>query len=169
MRKVTAVWAAAVACLALLTASAEGWAATDQQSLTINATVSAKAKLTLGEAAINFPDADPDSVPSIAATENPVSVTVKAQTGSASSVTLTAQANGDLDSGTDTIAITNVTWTAAGDPGFVAGTMDTVAQSAGSWTGSGNRSGTFSYALANSWDYMPGSYSQTVVYTLTAP
>jgi hypothetical protein len=168
MRKVTAIWAVAVACLALLTASAAGWAATDQQTLTINATVSAKAKLTLGEAAINFPDADPDSVPSIAATENPVSVTVKAQTGSASSVTLTAQANGDLDSGTDTIAITNVTWTATG-AGFVGGTMDTAAQSAGAWTGSGRRDGTFSYALANSWDYMPGSYSQTVVYTLTVP
>ncbi len=168
MRKVTAVWAAAVACLALLTASAEGWAATDQQSLTINATVSAKAKLTLGVAAINFPDADPDSVPSIAATENPVSVTVKTQAGSASSVTLTAQANGDLDSGTDTIDITNVTWTATG-AGFVGGTMDTAAQSAGAWTGSGRRDGTFSYALANSWDYTAGSYSQTVVYTLTAP
>ena len=168
MRKVTAVWAVAVACLALVTASAGGWAATDQQTLTINATVSAKAKLTLGVAAINFPDADPDSVPSVAATENPVSVSVRAQAGSASSVTLTAQANGDLDSGTDTIDITNVTWTATG-AGFVAGTMDTAAQPAGSCTGSGNHAGTFSYALANSWDYMPGSYSQTVVYTLTAP
>ena len=75
-----------VTAACLLGAVAPGLAATDQQNLTINATVSAKAKLTLGVAAINFADADPDSVPSIAATENPVSVTVKAHTGGASSV-----------------------------------------------------------------------------------
>ena len=157
-----------LAAVCLLCAIAQGVAATDQQNLTINATVSAKAKLTLGVAAINFADADPDSVPSIAATENPVSVTVKAQTGGGSSITLTVQANGDLDSGTDTIDISNVTWTATG-AGFVAGTMDTTAQAAGSWTGPGRYDGTFSYQLANSWDYAAGSYSQTVVYTLTAP
>jgi len=157
-----------VACSALLGMSAVSWAVTDQETITINATVSAKAKLTLGVAAINFADADPDTVPSIAAGENPVSVTVKAHTGSASTVTLTVAADGDLDSGTDTIDITNVTWTATG-AGFVAGTMNTSAQSAGSWTGSGQQSGTFSYSLANSWDYNAGSYTQTVVYTLTAP
>lgn len=168
MRKLIGATIVVVASVALISAGTPAGAATDQQTLTINATVSAKAKLTLGVAAINFADADPDSVPSIAATENPVSVTVKAQTGGASAVTLTAQANGDLDSGTDTIAITNVTWTATG-AGFVGGTMDTTAQSAGSWTGSGRRDGTFSFWLANSWDYAAGSYSQTVVYTLTAP
>ena len=168
MRNTIAAIGMAVAVLALLAASQPGFAATDQQTLTINATVSAKAKLTLGVAAINFPDSDPDTVPSVAAAENPVSVTVKAHTAGASSVTLTVQANGDLDSGTDTIAITNVTWTATG-AGFVGGTMDTAAQSAGSWTGPGRRDGTFSYALANSWDYAAGNYSQTVVYTLAAP
>lgn len=168
MKTQIAVLVVMIACSMLLAASGIGQAATDQQTLTINATVSAKAKLTLGVAAVNFADADPDSVPSISAGENPVSVTVKAQTGGSSAVTLSVQANGDLDSGTDTIDITNVTWTATG-AGFVAGTMDTSAQSAGSWTGPGQRSGTFSYFLANSWDYPAGSYSQTVVYTLTAP
>jgi len=168
MKTRRAVLIVVLACSTLLAMSALGWTATDQQTLTINATVSAKAKLTVGVAAINFADADPDTVPSIPAGENPVSVTVKAQTGSASTVTLTVAADGDLDSGTDTIDITNVTWTATG-AGFIGGTMDTSAQSAGSWTGSGQRNGTFSYLLANSWDYPPGSYSQTVVYTLTAP
>lgn len=168
MRHARIVLLTAAACLAFLGAIAPAWAATDQQTLTINATVSAKAKLTLGVAAINFADADPDTVPSVAASENPVSVTVKAHTGGASNVTLTAQANGDLDSGADTIPITNVTWTATG-AGFVPGTMNTTPQSAGSWTGSGNRSGTFSYFLANSWSYAVGNYTQTVVYTLTAP
>jgi hypothetical protein len=155
-----------VACITW--AIAAGWAATDQQTLTVNATIADKAKLTLGVGAINFPDADPDSVPSVAAPENPVSVTVKAHTGNSSTVTLTVQANGDLDSGGGTIAISNVTWTASGS-GFAAGTMDTSPVAAGSWTGSGNRSGSFSYFLANSWSYPKGNYTQTVVYTLTAP
>jgi hypothetical protein len=47
--------------------------------------------------------------------------------------------------------------------------MDTTPQSAGSWTGSGQQNGTFSYFLANSWNYAAGNYTQTVVYTLTAP
>jgi len=155
-----------VACLLLLAAA--GWAASDQQTLTVRATVADKAKLTLGVATVNFPDADPDAAPLISATENPVSVTVKVHTGSAAVVTLTVQANGDLSSGGDSIAITNVTWTASGS-GFLAGTMDTSPQAAGSWTGSGRRDGAFSYFLANDWGYATGDYSQTVVYTLTAP
>jgi len=166
MKRMMVVAVLMVVCITW--AIAAGWAATDQQTLTINATVADKAKLTLGTAAISFPDADPDSTSSIEAPENPVSVTVKAHAGTGSPVTLTVQANGDLDSGTNTIAISNVTWTASGS-GFVAGTMDTSPVAAGSWTGSGNRSGTFSYFLANSWAYLKGDYTQTVVYTLTAP
>ena len=106
---------------------------------------------------------------SIPATENPVNVTAKVKTGSASTATLTVLAAGDLTSGGDTIAITNVSWTATGT-GFIAGTMSkTTAQSAGSWTGSGNRSGTFSYVLANSWSYATGTYTANATYTLTAP
>jgi hypothetical protein len=169
MRKYAVAGTMVVTCLAvLLSMSAVGWAVTDQQTLTINAAVAAKAKLTLGVAAINFADSDPDSVPSIGASENPVSVTVKAHSGSSQTVTLTVQASGDLESGVDSIPIAKVTWTASGS-GFVAGTMNTLAQPAGSWTGSGQRSGTFSYFLANDWNYQTGSYTQSVVYTLSAP
>jgi hypothetical protein len=151
-------------CLVLMARGA--FAATDTKVLTINATVSARATLTLGVATINFPDADPDAGGGvIPATENPVSVTAKIRTSAAGNVTLTCIAGGDLGP----IPISNVTWTAAGN-GFVGGTMSsTVGQSAGSWTGSGNRSSSFSYSLANSWDYAVGSYSQSVTYTLTAP
>jgi hypothetical protein len=84
-------------------------------------------------------------------------------------VTLTCLAEGDLTAGANTIAISNVTWTATGT-GFVAGTMNkTTAQSAGSWTGPGARSGTFSFSLANSWSYDTGSYTAAITYTLTAP
>jgi len=166
MKRTTFVSLLVVACL--LCAGMASWAATDQQTLTVNAQVLDKAKLTLGVAAINFPDADPDGTPSIGASENPVSVTVKAHTGSASVVSLTVQASGDLEAGSSVIPITNVTWTANG-AGFVGGTMDTAPVAAGSWTGSGQRSGQFQYFLSNSWSYQTGDYSQTVVYTLTAP
>ena len=52
----------------------------------------------------------------------------------------------------------------------MAGTMNkTTAQSAGSWTGSGNNAGTFTYALVNSWSYATGTYAATATYTLSAP
>jgi hypothetical protein len=144
------------------------FAASDSKLLTINAQVSDRASLTLEVATINFPDTDPDTSP-IPATENSVDVTVKVRTGSASAVTLTHQAAGNLTSGSDTIPIGNVTWTATGG-GFQGGTMSsTVPQTAGSWTGSGNRSGTFSYFLVNSWDYAIGGYSVSSTYILSTP
>ncbi len=154
--------------LVLMASSAFAQAATSTQTLNINAAVNARATLSLGVGAINFADADPDTVPSIAATENAVAVTAKVRTGSASTATLTHVGPANLVSGSDNIPIGNVTWTATG-AGFVPGTMNTVAQSAGSWTGSGNRAGTFSYFLANSWDYATGSYTASTTYTLTAP
>ncbi len=146
------------------------FAASDGKNLTINAAVNATAKLTLGAAAISFPDTpDVDTNPTIASSPASVSVDAKAKTSTNGNVTLTVVTGGDLTSGSDTIAIGNVTWAAAGN-GFVAGTMNkTTGQSAGSWTGSGNRSGTFSYSLANSWSYATGTYSATATYTLTAP
>ena len=144
-------------------------AATATSNVTVSATVAATAKLSLSSSTVSFPNADPDSTPSIAATEGAITITAKGKTSTGSSITLTLLAADDLKSGTDSIAITNVTWTASG-AGFVAGTMNkTTAQSVGSWTSSGSRSGTQTYALANSWSYPTGSYTATATYTLTAP
>jgi hypothetical protein len=166
MKKVSLVLAIG---LGLVLMAGGAFAASDGKPLTVNATVSARASLSLGQSAINFPDADPDGTPSIPATENAVSVTAKVRTGSSSTASLTHLAAGDLVSGTDTILIGNVTWTASGT-GFQAGTMNRVtAQTAASWTGSGNRTGSFSYFLANSWSYATGSYIASSTYTLTAP
>lgn len=160
---------AMVLSLGLMMMTAPVFAASAQQPLTVNAAVSARAKLTLGVAAINFIDADPDGTPIISASEGAVSVEVKIRTGASSTATLDHLAAGPLTSGTDTIAISNVTWTAAGN-GFVGGTMSsTTAQSAGSWTGSGDRASTFSFSFANSWSYVAGNYSASSTYTLTAP
>lgn len=138
-------------------------------NLTVNATVAAAASLSLGSAAINFPDANPDSTPSINATENPVSINAKGKTSTSGSITLTLLAGGDLTSGSNTIGINNVTWTSTGT-GYASGTMNkTTAQSVGTWTGSGARPGSLSFALANSWSYATGSYTASATFTLTAP
>ena len=144
-------------------------AATATSNVTVSATVAATAKLSLSSSTVSFANADPDTMPSIAATEGAITVTAKGKTSTGSNITLTLLAADDLKSGTDAIAITNVTWTVSG-AGFVAGTMNkTTAQSVASWTNSGSRSGTQTFALANSWSYPTGSYTATATYTLTAP
>jgi hypothetical protein len=157
------------AILGMVLTSMPVFAAQQTDPLTVNMAVNARANLTLGVSTINFPDANPDSSPSIAATENPVSVTAKVRTGASSTATLTHLAGGDLTSGGNAIAISNVTWTATGT-GYVSGTMNrTTPQTAGSWTGSGNYGGTFSFFIVNSWSYVVGNYTVSTTYTLTAP
>lgn len=145
-------------------------AITTTSNLTINATVSARASLTISTNNITFPAADPDTTSSIEANENPVTVTCKGQTSQGSTITLTCRAQGDLvEGGGASIDIDNVTWTHTGS-GYQDGTMSTSTDvSVGSWTNSGNRSGDLYFYLANSWSYNVGSYSATVVYTLTVP
>jgi hypothetical protein len=157
-----------IALVAMAAAQPLG-AATATGDLTVDATVAATATLTIGSAAINFPDANPDTTPSVSATENPVSVVAKGRTSSGGTISLTLLAGGDLSGGGNTIGIDQVTWTGSG-AGFVNGTMNkTAAQSVGSWTNSGNRSGSLSFALANSWSYATGSYTASATFTLTAP
>ena len=160
---------AALALVAVAAVPVMTFAATDSKVLTINATVAARAKLVLAPSTINFPDADPDVTPSIPANENSVLVLANVRTSSVGVSTLTCLANGDLTTGSDNIAISNVSWTASGG-GYVGGTMsNAAAQSVGSWTGSGANVGNLDFSLANSWAYNAGSYTQTVTYTLTAP
>ncbi len=139
---------------------------TDSATLTVNASVSSRAKLTLDAASITFADADPDTFPTITATA--LNVTVKARKASGN-VTLAVAADGPLTSGSDTIALTKLTWTAGGDPGFVGGTMATTDQSLAAFTASGNFAGTQTYVLANDWTYATGNYTATITYTLTVP
>ena len=166
-----------IAFLALsLVAAGAAWAATDTNTLTINATVTNQATLTIGGTktpSISFADSDPDTVLSIASVPASLAVVAKAKTGNLSIVTLKVLANGDLTStvpSAESIPIGNVTWTAAGGAGFSAGTMNkTTAQTCGSWTGSGKYQGTYSYFLANSWTLPVGTFTQTATYTLTSP
>lgn len=167
MRKVSkAVWSGIAAATAVLVFSSPVAAqSTATANVNATATVAARARLTV-TGTVSFADADPATVPSISAAA--LDVQLQARTSPGGNVTLTVQASGDFVSGTDIIAINNLSWTSTGT-GFVAGTMGTTAQSLGSWTGPGARNGTQTYALVNSWTYAPGTYSTTLTYTLTAP
>lgn len=153
--------------VAVITGAPAWGAATDTVVVAVDAPLASSASLTLGVSAIVFPDSDPDTTPSVSATQNPVSVTANAQTNPGSTVNLNVRAP-NLRSGANTIAITNVTWTATGS-GFLSGAMRTTNRLAGSWVGSGTRTGTFSYFFANDWTYRTGNYTSTATYTLTAP
>jgi hypothetical protein len=125
--------------------------------------------LTISPSTITFSAADPDTTPSIAAPS--VSVYYWVLNNATGSWRISLLASGDLTAGTATIGINNVTWTASPTPTFRAGTLSrTLAQTLASGTGStGFTTGTVVFRLANSWTYNVGSYSTSVVFTLTAP
>lgn len=128
-----------------------------------------EATLTLDVVTLSFPSSDPDAVPQISAIENPVSVSVKVRASTPAIVDLTVISAGDLMSGSDSIAIDRVSWTASGD-GFVPGALSkTDPQPVGQWFDRRlDANGTLWFQLENSWDYATGTYSQTVIYTLVS-
>jgi hypothetical protein len=163
-----AVWSGVIAAAILCVTSGTAYAqATVNAAVNVTVNVNARAKLTLGAATLTFADADPDVTPTLTAPA--LSVDVKGRTTAGADVTLTVVASDDLKTaGGDVIPIGGLTWTATGS--LVGGTSNkSTAQTVGSWTGSGNYSGTQSYALPNSWSYAIGSYTATLNYTLTAP
>ena len=141
--------------------------ATASVNVTATATVAAKARLEVN-GVIAFADADPQTTPLISSAA--LDVVVKARTSPTETVTLTVLAGDDfIGPNSQIIPIANLAWSAGGG-GFVAGTASkAAAQSVGSWTGSGERSGTQTYNLTNSWNYGIGVYTVTLTYTLTAP
>jgi hypothetical protein len=158
----------------ILMVAGVAWGASATKDVTLSATVSSSAKLTLATNTITFPDADPDLTTNIPANENGAVVTAKVKTGSSTSATLKVLAADDLKSGTDTIAITNVTSTATNTSGsfFTAGPVNWSKTAPGATVGQGNSgsfAGTFSWFLANSWTYPTGAYTANATYTLTAP
>jgi len=143
-------------------------AAAQTRNATLNASINGLARLSLSSAAITFPDADPDTLPSIQAAQGPITLTAKARTSPNGSITLTVQANDHLRSGIDTIPASNITWVASG-PGFNNGTLSAAsAQIVAAWSGSGARSGTQTFFFKNLWSYATGIYTLTMTYTLSA-
>lgn len=142
----------------------------DQVTVDIGVMIASSVTLTLTPNTINFPSADPDTTPSIPASQNPVQVRCRVVGSGSWNLILDVQATGNLISGSNSIPINQVSWTAIGT-GFKPGTMSTTPVQAGNWTSSGNRTynGTFRYFLQNSWNYATGNYATTVNYTLHSP
>ncbi len=129
-----------------------------------------KLDLSVTPGVITFPPSDPDAVPIVAAA--PVQVTYRVRQNKNGPWLLTVQAGGDLNSGPSTIDISNVTWVATPAPPFQNGTLSkTVAQTVASGTDNVNpaRTGSITFRVANSWTYDAGTYTQTVVFTLSTP
>jgi hypothetical protein len=143
------------------------WAQT--RTATMTASIAVMARLSLSPTAISFPDSSPDTVPSVPASPGPVSIVAKARAPQNGAVLLTVLASDDLRSGVITIPASRITWTATG-AGFVGGTLNrTTAQTVGSWIGSGSRNGTQNFFFTNLWTYSTGTYSTTMIYTLSVP
>ncbi len=162
-----------ILALTLFGASAS-WGVQATADVKLGATVTTSAILTLSTTSITFPDADPDTVKSIAAKENGALVTAKVKAGSTTGATLKVLATDDLKSGSDVIPIANVTSTATNASGsfFSAGPIAWSKTAPGVTVGegkSGSYSGTFSWFLANDWSYATGSYTTSATYTLLVP
>jgi len=129
-----------------------------------------KLDLSLSPLVITFPSSDPDAVPIVAAA--PVQVTYRVRQNNNAPWSLTVLAGGDLISGASRVDISNVTWVATPAPPFQNGTLSkTVAQRVASGTGNVNpdTTGSITFRLANSWTYTTGVYTQTILFTLSAP
>jgi len=126
-------------------------------------------ELTLSPRVVTFTSSDPDTVPIVAAAPIQVTYRVRQNNGP---WTLSVLAAGDLVSGASTVDIFNVTWTATPAPPFQNGTLSkTVAQTLASGSGNVNptATGSVTFRVANSWTYDAGTYTQTVIFTLSAP
>jgi hypothetical protein len=157
-----------VLLFALIFATGRMPAAAQTSNATLNASINGLARLSLSSAALTFPDADPDTVPSIQASQGPITLSAKARTSPNGTVTLTVVASDQLRSGLNTIPASNITWVGSG-AGFVNGTLSTTtAQVVAGWSGSGVRTGTQMFFFRNLWSYATGTYTLTMTYTLAA-
>ncbi len=157
---------AGLAAAVILLTSSSAYAQLATANISATAAVLARGRITL-TGTIDFPDTDPFLQATINA--NPLTVQALARVAPGASVSLTVQAGGNFVSGTDVIAINNLTWTGAGAGFAGTGTMNTTAQPVGNWSGPGANNGSQTYSLVNNWAYAPGNYSVTLTYTLTTP
>jgi hypothetical protein len=126
--------------------------------------------LSISPASVMFPSADPDTTPLVSAPT--VFVSYRVRGNGNRPWRLTVLANGDLIAGAATIDITNVSWVATPAPPFQGGTASkTVEQTVAAGTGNVNpaRTGSIVFRLVNAWNYSVGLYTQTFVFTLSAP
>lgn len=144
-------------------------AAAQARSATLAANFNTIAKLTLSTATVSFPDADPDAIPLVPSSGGPVFISAKARATPGAQVVLTVQAADDLRSGVNVIPASTITWTASG-AGFVGGRLSKAGPvTVGTWSGSGARTGTQQLYFTNLWSHPTGTYTVSLLYTLTSP
>ena len=162
-----AVWSGLTAFVGVL-ALASSVSAQTTGNINVQVNVNARAKLSIGgTGTITFADVDPDVVGTF--NSGPIALDVKARTPFNAPVSLTVQANGDFANGSATIDLSTLQFTVVG-AGFQAGASDKDNPvTVGSWTGSGDHTGTHTYTLPNSWSYATGTYSVQLNYTLVTP
>ena len=126
--------------------------------------------LTVTPAAIVIPTGDPDLVPVVSST--PATIAYRVRQNNNNPWSLTVLAGGDLVAGASSIAISEVTWVATPSPPFRNGTLSsTSAQTVAAGVGNvaNPSSGSITFRLTNSWTYDAGIYTQSLVFTLSAP
>ena len=126
--------------------------------------------LSVSPLTISFPLSDPDTVPIVSSVA--AQMTYRVRQNNNQPWTLSLLAMGDLIAGLSTVDIANVTWIATPAPPFQNGTLSkTVAQRLAAGVGNLNptATGQITFRLANSWNYTAGLYTQTIVFTLSAP
>lgn len=126
--------------------------------------------LSISPPTVTIPSADPDTMPVITAT--PITVNYRVRQNNRETWLLTVVANGDLESGAARIDISTIGWVATPAPPFQPGTLSrTAARTVASGTGNvaSPSSGSLTFRFTNSWNYEPGVYAQTIVFTLSTP
>lgn len=155
--------------LALAVWIAASPAAAQTSTATLSADIRPIAKLTLSTSSVSFADADPDLVGQVPALGGPITITGKTRATSGEQVVLTVVASDDLRSGVQVINASAITWTTTG-AGFVPGMLSATSPAmVAQWTGSGTYSGTQQLFFRNLWSYPTGTYTTSLLYTLTAP
>jgi hypothetical protein len=97
-----------------------------------------------------------------------VSITAKMRATPGATVTLTLIASDYLRSGVTVLPASHITWTATGT-GFTGGTVDRlVPRLVATWVGSGVQAGSQSFRFRNLWSHPSGTYTLTLLYTLTS-
>jgi hypothetical protein len=122
--------------------------------------------LTLSTYSFTYPSGDPDTTPTVSSPS--ISVTYRVQGNAGHNWHLALRANADLarTGGGASIPTTNTTFTGTIGSGTLSNTDQTLA------SGTGNRTSvtaTIIFHLQNLWTYSAGTYTQTIVFTLSVP
>jgi hypothetical protein len=122
--------------------------------------------LTLSQYSFTYPSGDPDTTPTVSSPS--ISVTYRVQNNWGHNWHLAVRANADLarTGGGASIPTTNTTFAGSIGSGTLSNTDQTLA------SGTNNRSSltrTITFTLQNLWTYSAGTYTQTIVFTLSVP